>query len=432
MTETLADIEVLVLRCRSENSRDYIAEAVKCYRSAAYRSTIVNVWIAVVFDLIDKVRELDRANEPSAKILNAQYETYIGQINSGNDQGVKLALEFERDILTTCRDKLQFFDHQQFRDLMRLREDRHQCAHPSFQRPGEPYRPSAEQARLHLRNAVVHVLSQPPVQGRTAIAELISIVSSTYFPLETDRAVATLRNSPLVGGTDALIRGFIDTLVFGYFEPAGPVQGKAQVGSAINATLELNRTVTESRLAQQLNKVVRDLPDADFPQVATLLALVPGSLFLIDAPARIRIGEFVRTGPERELVKSIVGLASHPEIGPIASAKILTFDIEPLAEGIAVYGFGCLAKERSLNLLSTVGSWTRANDVLARCVLPLFQFLTAADIERVIRMPTETGADLPGAGGYATFLNLVRRSQLIPDVQLNTLLTENKAGYLIE
>jgi hypothetical protein len=431
MIETLADIEALVLRCRAENSREYISEAVLCYRSGAYRSTIVNVWIAVVFDLIDKVRDLARAGDGNAQALNTRYETYLAQINDGNEQGVRKALEFERDILATCRDSLQLFDHQQYRDLLRLREDRHQCAHPSFQSPGEPYRPSAEQARLHLRNAVLHVLSQPPVQGRAAIAELVSLVGSAYFPVDTPTALTALGSSPLATGTEPLVRGFVDALVFGYVDPASSLRGKAQVPTALEAALHLHRPVIEQRLALQLSKLVRDLADPDFPRVVRLVALTPAALNLIDQPARIRLGEFVRTGPIREVVKSLAALSIHPDLEPAVRTRVQTLDLERLAEGIAVFGLREPAKDRALTLLSAVRQWETANDVFARCVMPIFDSLTRDDIERVIRMPTETNADLPGANGYSTFLDHVRRSQIIPDADLDALLAAHGAGYLL-
>lgn len=179
MIESLADIEALAVRCRSEQSRGYISEAMQCYRAGAYRASIVSTWIAVVFDLIDKVRELAVSGDSTARAIEARYETYIKQIEQGNSAGIKSALEFEREILETCRDQLQFFDPQQFIDLTRLREDRHRCAHPSFQRVGMPYQPSAEQARVHVRNAIVHVLSQPPVQGKAALAELRALVRAS-------------------------------------------------------------------------------------------------------------------------------------------------------------------------------------------------------------------------------------------------------------
>ena len=148
MTDTLADLDTLTLKCRAERSREYIAEAIQCYRAGAYRSTIVNTWIATVFDLVDKIRDLALANDPIAVRINTRYENYISQINSGNDQGIKSALDFERTILATCKNELQLFDHQQLKDLERLREDRHQCAHPSFQRAGVPLRPSAELGKV--------------------------------------------------------------------------------------------------------------------------------------------------------------------------------------------------------------------------------------------------------------------------------------------
>lgn len=170
MNESLLDIEVLALRCRSEQSRTYISEAILCYRAGAYRATIVSVWIAVIFDLVDKIRELSLAGEAKAIPIWTRYEKYIQQINDGNTQGIQAALEFERELIHICKNDLQFFDQQQMVDLQRLREDRHRCAHPSFQQIGEPYRPSAEQARLHLTNSVSHVLAQPPVQGKAQLA----------------------------------------------------------------------------------------------------------------------------------------------------------------------------------------------------------------------------------------------------------------------
>jgi hypothetical protein len=432
MTESLSDIEALVLKCRAEKSREHVAEAVLCYRAGAYRSTIVNAWIAIVFDLIDKIRDLARAGDANAQSLNSQYETYLAQINSGSEQGVKKALEFEREILATCRDKLQFFDHQQFRDLCRLREDRHQCAHPSFQSAGEPYRPSAEQARMHLRNAVVHVLSQPPVQGKMAIAELIGLVDSNYFPSDVTRAVVAFRNSPLANGTDALIRGFADALIFGYVDAANQLHEKPQVGYALNAILQLHRAIAEQRLSLQLSKLIRQLQDADLSKAVALIGLVPISISLIDHHAQIRIEEFLRAGPEAEVVRAISVFSADPRYQAVARERILTFTDTTLAEGIECYGLRDAAtKERALGLLAVVGSWHGANWHLAKCIMPLFESLTREDIERIIRMPTESNADLPGATGYYTFISQVQSSQRIPVNDLHQLLRSNRGEYMI-
>ncbi|WP_186269031.1 hypothetical protein [Burkholderia gladioli] len=432
MNDSLSDIEALFLRCRADRAREYIGEAIQCYRAGAYRSAIVNTWIAVVFDLVDKIRELSLAGDATAQAINAQYEAYIAQINSGNEQGVKNALEFERTILTTCRERLQFFDHQQLSDLNRLREDRHQCAHPSFQRSGEPYRPTAEHARLHLRIAVDHVMSQPPIQGRSAIAELASIVASEYFPKNRGQAVTALRNTPLVAATEALTRGFVDALVFGFADAVSPLYGKMQVGFALAAVLDLQRPIAEPRIARQLSKLVRDIDDVILSSVAVLVASTPEALGLIDQPAVIRLTEFVRSAPPGEAIKAMGPLSAHPDVLPIARARVLTFDFEQLADGVALYGLRDLAKEPALVLLSQAGNWNRVNDIFSRLIMPLFELLQRADIERIVRMPRETRADLPGATGYGNFIAQVQlRPEVIPGEDLDVLLRANQAGYLV-
>jgi len=100
MSDSLVDIETLMLRCRADRAREYVQEAILCYRAGAYRSAIVNSWIAVVFDLIDKVRELALTGDAAAVAINGQYEIYLAQIEAGNDQGIKNALEFERGIVS--------------------------------------------------------------------------------------------------------------------------------------------------------------------------------------------------------------------------------------------------------------------------------------------------------------------------------------------
>lgn len=99
LNESLADIEALTLRCRSEESKSYIAEATLCYRAGAHRAAIVSTWIAVVFDLVDKIRDLALSGDAAARELESRFQTYVEQLNEGNQQGVAKALEFEREIL---------------------------------------------------------------------------------------------------------------------------------------------------------------------------------------------------------------------------------------------------------------------------------------------------------------------------------------------
>lgn len=431
MIESLADIEALAVRCRSDQSKDYIAEAMQCYRAGAYRASIVSTWIAVVFDLIDKIRELAVSGDMTAKAIEAKYETYIKQIEQNNSSGIKSALEFEREILETCRQQLQFFDPQQFIDLMRLREDRHRCAHPSFQRVGIPYQPSAEQARVHVRNAVVHVLAQPPVQGKAALAELKALVCSAYFPTDDRLAVAQLQNSGLKNATEALVRGFIDQLIFGFLTDTDPLFYKRQVVAAMNGTFELYPGLTEDRLRKQLNKAIRDVPDCRFPGAACLVAHVKSAWSVLEQTSKDKVLCFIKEGPAGDVMSGLEDLAQFDGLRPAVEQRVSSMSFDELAQAISSHGLRKHAKERAMHFLSQVRSWDRANEVFSKAVLPLFSCLSAEDVEGIIRMPKETGADLPGAHGYGLFIENVKKAALIDGAKLNALLTANGAGYLV-
>jgi len=43
------------------NARAYIREAIACYKSGANRASVVSAWVAVTFDVIDKIYDLSLA-----------------------------------------------------------------------------------------------------------------------------------------------------------------------------------------------------------------------------------------------------------------------------------------------------------------------------------------------------------------------------------
>jgi hypothetical protein len=431
MNETLIDIEVLTLRCRSEQSKTYISDAVLCYRSGAYRATIVSVWIAVIFDLVDKIRELSVAGESRAVVIWNKYEKYIQQIEDGNDQGIKGALEFERELIGICRKELQFFDQQQMVDLERLREDRHRCAHPSFQRIGEPYRPSAEQARLHLTNAVSHVLSQPPVQGKAQLARLQSLVGSAYFPLDVGQAVTQLRASALGRANEALVNAFIDMAVFGYFKQDSPMYWKEQAGAALEAVLEMYRPQAETRLIKQFNRVLHDASDAELGRAILLVASVSTSWRFLEQPSKEKIILYIQNSDPMLILPTLSKLKHVPELTETIKAKFADMNSEQLHAASVSFGLGEFSKSRALELLSQVGSWNSANDVINRAIFPIFELLSKDDFITLIRFPETNNADLPGATAYSRLIEKLRATDLFTGPELDALLRANRAQWLV-
>jgi len=178
----LAGFDELILSCRTEEARSQIGEAIRCYEGASYRAAIVMSYMAVCFDLIDKLKALDAAGDGAAKTLIGELKKYQQQLDSGNSQAIQNLLAFERNLLEKFRDDFEFFGSNEFDELARLREDRNRCAHPTFLKSEQPYIPSAELARMHIRNALVLVLSQEPRQGKAALEEIRRAILSQYFP----------------------------------------------------------------------------------------------------------------------------------------------------------------------------------------------------------------------------------------------------------
>ena len=69
----ITDLDELVLSCRTEQAKTYIQEAVGSYRAGAYRACIVATWIAVIFDLVEKVSDLALGGDAAARAMIEKY-----------------------------------------------------------------------------------------------------------------------------------------------------------------------------------------------------------------------------------------------------------------------------------------------------------------------------------------------------------------------
>ena len=237
---SLGDLDELVLRCRTEEGRKYILEAVTCYKAGAYRACIVATWVAVVYDLISKIWELALVGDPNAQQIVADLNRWQPLIAQNDLGAIKKSLELERGIVDTCNTQFGFFEGMEVMDLTRLHDDRNRCAHPSYQGMETPYSPSGELARAHLVHAIQHILSQAPVQGRAAAAQVLRLVTSQYFPLEVDKAKVQLKSLGLDRARDSVVRAAIDQLTYGYIEGGPELKGHRRTLSAICALSEMH------------------------------------------------------------------------------------------------------------------------------------------------------------------------------------------------
>lgn len=181
MDSGFVDLDILLTRIRHAQSKTYFLDAVKAYKAGALRGALTSAWVALVYDLIAKYRELSAMGDAAA---TAFLNTWDNATKSGD---IPKLLQLEGGILEDATANTQVVNRLARTHLDRLREDRHLCAHPAFSAEADLFEPSHELVRLHLVNAVEFVLSQEPLQGK-AIFELYDVdVQSPGFPTDSKR-----------------------------------------------------------------------------------------------------------------------------------------------------------------------------------------------------------------------------------------------------
>lgn len=427
MLERLSDLDELILRCRTQEAREHIAEAVASYRGGAYRAAIVMSWIAVVFDLMDKIRDLSIAGEPAATALLKTFETYQQQYHDGARQAMKQALEFEREILQRVARDLSLIDAQQLTDLMRLREDRHRCAHPSFNRVGEAFRPPAELARLHLRNAITHVLSQPPVQGKAALDRLVNLVASEFFPMDRDKAKIQLEANALAHATPALVKSFIDALFFGYIDEDSPLHQTVPPLVVLTILSDTHRAIAEPRIAERFNKLFSTVDDRRMSDAVTFLGDWPASWDMLEPAHRDRVMTFVEGADYEAIETPFPVLTDIPDLVPLLKKRLLGFTTDQLATLLVEQEVPPIAIEAIIARYLEANTFLLARSRRQRLVVPMLEHFTADHISELVARAAEND-QVYKESGFSGLLNYIPKLELMPFAAYAALV--EKAGFI--
>jgi hypothetical protein len=327
MTSPLVDLDELILKCRDDRAKAYIAEAVASYRSGAFRSAIVGTWIAVCFDVIEKLRELALSGDKEA-------EKHAEELEKTRKSGdLAKALKFERELLELARDKFELISHIEFIDLERLQEDRNRCAHPSLVSEDQVFSPSAELARVHLHSAVSHVLQHPPVQGKYALERLVKEIDSEYFPDDKDKARVSLASGPLRRPRESLVRNFVVVLIKKLLKEDIDWKHRRRVAVALNATFELHPQGHGAALSEKLSPLLRSLDDAELKRVIAFFQLTNDTWQYIESDVRQRIENFVSALPSN-LLDDIDFLLSFAPLRKQALSRVAVATREELKGNI--------------------------------------------------------------------------------------------------
>jgi len=297
MASPLADLDELVLKCRDEKSKQYIREAVSCYKSGAFRSAIVSTWIAVTFDILDKIKELALSGDKEAENQLEIFEKARRQNDITN------ALKFEREILEIAKDRLELISHIECLDLERLKQDRDRCAHPSMTSEGEIFNPPAELARVHIRNAVEYVLQYPPAQGKYALDNLLSEVDSEYFPNTPEKALIALQKSPLLKARNSLVRNFIIVMLKKLIGDVDRYEKTRKYVSTLKATEIIHKEIYDSTLSEKFSDLIKSLKDDKLSRIGSIIKKLPEYWIYIDNDVKQKLENYVENLPTAEIFR---------------------------------------------------------------------------------------------------------------------------------
>jgi hypothetical protein len=329
-SSSLADLDELVLKCRDDRARSYIVEAVSCYHAAAYRSAIVATWIAVCYDIIDKLRELTLAGDKAAELVVKRIDAAC----VAND--FSQALKLERELIELARNQFELISHLEYIDLARIREDRNRCAHPSLVSDEANIAPSAELARLHIRAAVTHLLQHPPAQGKYALDRLMRDIGSEYFPSDADQAILALSTGPLKRPRDSLVRNFAVVLLKRLLREQSDYKEFDRTMAAFTATRKMHPQPVDFVLAEKLNPFIRDMNDVELRRATFFLNAVKDVWQFLEVDTRQKLQNYVLLLPY-DNVADLEFLLDYPPLRDMASMRVARATRKELADTLWLY-----------------------------------------------------------------------------------------------
>lgn len=413
----LVQLEELVLRCRDVQARRYIAEAVACYNAGAYRACIVTTWIAVVFDIIGKLRELDMTGDAEAKAVLERFASHQ------ENRDIDSILRFERGVLDVAKDGFELLSPLEYDDLKRLQEDRNRCAHPSMASEEDVYSPSAELARLHLRSAVSHLMARPPVQGKAAMERVLRDVRSEYFPSGIREATAYLSGGPLARPRESLVRNLIIVLLKEITRdcPRDAMKTAVQRLNGISAIRSMHMQIVDRCLTESLSSLLEQMPEDRLVFAAAIVAGITDSWSFLRDHVRTKLTQYVLAMPQEDVVPALAWSLGCENLRTQAEKrleKVTEAEYEAVARLCRYQPADIFIRFGSKRLESS-RSFAVANEA-ARILTRYTYYMTPSDTSRIVSAICTNDQAL-GAFEVASLVTKIARSQDLRQALLTTL-----------
>jgi hypothetical protein len=324
----LADFEELVLSVRDRNSREYIGEAVADYRSRCFRSAISATWVAVTYDIISKIRELSLQGDANARVFVGRVDNAIALRVTSPGESKKQLQAIEGELLTVAHRDFELLTDHDLREMERLREDRHLCAHPAFAGEDYLFQPSPELTRMHIVHATVNLLQHPPIQGKAALQQIKNDLLRDSFP-STQSAISEFMDERYlkhirVGLIDNLITVFLKDIIK-QAQPALIGKEEAVIMCLVAVQRRYGQRFAD-RMRQELPRLSDGCGDDELCRVMRLFRADRRCWGWLGKPSQIRITEIVR-GYTFEVTNldSVASCLEVDELRPLFAARAAEF-----------------------------------------------------------------------------------------------------------
>ncbi|MGW2113229.1 hypothetical protein [Streptomyces sp. NPDC001948] len=387
----MIDLEERVNRVFNPDLRPLVSEAYRCYVSGSARGAIVLTWTAVCADLIAKAQILHEEGESHAKDLVADVERAQG---SAETVAIPIMLTLEKTLLDTA-EKLELIDFTQRKQLERIRDDRHLCAHPSIRPLGELYEPTTEYARAHLAAALEAVLIHPPSQGRKIVDSFLKHVVDPGFVYDTEYLTHTFFDRVRPSARYKVVEAAAKFAVLALEDAAikiKPVEFADRMAKCLRSFAERDADLVKKAVAKQMTRLETAEPSVQL-QALGRLGDLPAFWASLGTPVRNLLNTKIETigqrAPYTELTTAeakALALVAHPELRGTLPALTKAFSnlwsihrAQIIEQHPDPYFTSFLPA-----LLKNVSSYDRGQEVAEKAVLPCAGFLPWQELEQVL------------------------------------------------
>ncbi|MEK6478601.1 hypothetical protein WJR50_13740 [Catalinimonas sp. 4WD22] len=285
ISTTLTDLDELTNKVRSKISKIYILEAINSYKVGANRAALISTWIAVNYDVIEKIKELSESGDKAA------LEFITNLTNSVENHNIPKLQSIEDSILEKAHRDFSFLNEHEYKSLCRLKEDRNLCAHPAFTNDEILYQPTPELVRAYIVHSIKFLLIHQPVQGKSAIDRIALDIKRESFPSELEKVYDFLHEKYLKRAKDALVINLIKALskILINKNEANYLGKEEKIIHSLIAISKMYPAIYKNVISEYLGKIVDSLEDEELLTILNLLKVNSESWEWLNLPSKIRL-----------------------------------------------------------------------------------------------------------------------------------------------